>query len=109
MDNYTSYEQAYKNGYAAGFKAASDEFKPRVLSVEELCNAECAWLEMPHKWPSALESWVFFLRCSDDDAIFLFFGMEESDCLPLIDYGKSWRVWNQKPSNILKMHTPWDH
>ena len=111
MDNYTSYEQAYKNGYAAGFKAAKDESKTHVLSLDELREATDypVYLEAPHEFPCGYEDYVLLSRFESETVVFILFGEEEGMRLPISDYGKTWRVWNQKPSNILKMHTPWDH
>lgn len=107
MDNYTSYEQAYKNGYAAGFKAAKDESKAHVLSVEELRNAECVYLEAPYEWPSKDGYWALMCCCTENDVFFLFFGDFESVCYRFSDYGKTWRVWSDKPPRKVKVSQEW--
>lgn len=113
MDKYTSTEEAYKNGYAAGYRAACIRRRPepRVLSLDELREATDypIYLEAPHEYPCGYEDYVFLSYFSNEleTVVFLVFGEEEAMRLPIIDYGKQWRVWSDKPTRKVKVSQEW--
>ena len=82
------------------------EYEPRVLTLEEIARSEVVWLECNGICDDMLEPAIpWDVDITDETWQFV---MITVDTMFLQEYEKTWRCWNQKPSDEQRKDVKWN-